>query len=56
MKKLLKRLELICLVLMLSLSMTACGNEEERETSKISKEEKSDKKDKSKDEDEEDEE
>lgn len=54
MKKLLKRLELICLVLMLSLSMTACGNEEERETSKISKEEKSDKKDKNKDEDEED--
>jgi len=52
MKKLVKRLELICIVLMLSLSMTACGNEEERETSKISKEEKSDKKDKNKDEDE----
>lgn len=56
MKKLLKRLELICLVLMLSLSMTACGEKEEKETSKISKEEKSDKKDKNKDKDDEDEE
>ena len=56
MKRLLKRLELICLVLMLSLSMTACGEKEERETSKISKEEKSDKKDKDKDDDDEDEE
>ena len=53
MKRLLKRLELICLVLMLSLSMTACGENEERETSKISKEEKSDKKDKDKDDDDE---
>ena len=53
MKRLLKRLELICLVLMLSLSMTACGEKEERETSKISKEEKSDKKNKDKDDDEE---
>lgn len=55
MKRLLKRLELICLVLMLSLSMTACGEKEERETSKISKEEKSDKKNKDKDDDEEEE-
>jgi len=53
MKRLLKRLELICLVLMLSLSMTACGEKEERETSKISKEEKSDKTDKDKDDDDE---
>lgn len=56
MKKLLKRLELICLVLMLSLSMAACGEKEEKETSKISKEEKSDKKDKNKDAEDEDDE
>lgn len=53
MKKLLKRLELICLVLMLSLSMTACGEEE---SSKTSKSEKSDKKNKDKDKDDEDDE
>lgn len=53
MKKLLKRLELICLVLMLSLSMAACGEEE---SSKTSKSEKSDKKNKDKDKDDEDDE
>ena len=47
MKRLLARLELICLILLLTFSMTACGEkEDERETIKISKEEKSNKKDK----------
>lgn len=50
MKRLLARLELICLILVLTISMTACGEkEDERETIKISKEEKSNKKDKNKD-------
>lgn len=53
MKKLLKRLELIFLVLMLGLSTVACGEEE---ASKTSKSEKSDKKNKDKDTEEDDEE
>lgn len=53
MKKMIKRFELICLILMLAFSMAACGEkEEERETVKTSKEEKSNKKDKDDEEDE----
>lgn len=38
MKRIIKNLELIGLILMLSFSMTACGEKEEKETAKISKE------------------